>query len=414
MNLEENKRKPGQSDVLQLNCAPIPIVRIAFVGLGKKGKETFNNFMYMDGIEVVALCDKVEENIQITKKVLAAHQKKEAATYTKPDDWRLICERSDIDLIYVCTDRNLHTPIAVYAMQCGKHVAIEVPAANSLSECWQLVNTAEQTRRHCIMLENCCYDYNSLTFLNMVQQGLFGEVFHAEGGYVHDLKNLDFKNKPHYQDLWSMHGNPYPTHGLGPLCQLLNIHRGDKLVGLTSVSSGQFNFPPTFDAVKPGNCILGNINTTILKTLKNKTIVLQHDVSSPRPYSRNYMFSGTKGFVQNRKDPQIALASETNEFLSAEEVEKLMNTYEHPFYKTTSNLTHPIGSHGGMNFMMDFRLIYCLQNGLPLDMDVYDAAEWSSLVELTSISVENNALMVQIPDFTRGNWDKLEGLCFHS
>jgi predicted dehydrogenase len=402
ISFSESIRQTGQTDVLELACRPIPLVRIAFIGLGKRGKEAFNNFMYIEGVQVVAVCDLFLENLSEVRQILHKHDKQNVVEYTQPDDWRVICERSDIDLIYICTHRNLHTPIAVYAMQCGKHVAIEVPAANTIEECWQLVDTAETTRRHCMMLENCCYDAFELAVQNMVQQGLFGEIFHVEGAYIHDLRTLDFDQKSHYLDVWSMQGNPYPTHGLGPLCQLLNIHRGDKLAWLTSVSSGQFGFPAHSDFEVDSNKQLGNINTTIIRTEKDKTIVLQHDISSPRPYSRNYLVSGTEGFAQKRTTPEIAFSSNPNEILSKEATDDLLTKYEQPFYQEMGELARKVGCHGGMDFIMDYRLIYCLRNGLPLDMDVYDAAEWSSIVELSAISVTNGSTPVEIPDFTRG------------
>lgn len=414
ITFSEHKRKSYQSDVLELACEPLEIVRVGFIGLGKRGKEAFKNFMHIDDVEIVCICDMFEDNVLEVQQILTNHGKHKTKAYTHADDWRTICERTDIDLVYVCTDRKLHATIAVYAMQNNKHVAVEVPAANTLKECWDLVNNAEMTRRHCIMLENCCYDPFEMTILNMVQQNVFGEIFHTEGGYIHDLRNLDFVRKKHYLDAWLMYGNPYPTHGLGPLCQLLNIHRGDKLAWLTSVSGGQFSFPSCNDSNIHPKITLGNINTTIIRTQKEKTIVLQHDISSPRPYSRNYLLSGTKGFVQKRENPQIALSANTNEFLTQTETEEFLKKYKHPFYRKMGEKALNIGAHGGMDFIMDYRLIYCLKNGLPLDMDVYDAAEWSSIVELSAQSVINGSLPVEVPDFTRGCWNKLNKVKFYT
>lgn len=399
----EPPRQQGQTHVLQLTCPPIPLVRVAFIGLGKRGKEAYQHFLHIAGVKIVAICDPNTDFIAEVQSTLQEHNITDVASYSQPDDWRTICERPDIDLLYICTHRYLHAQIGVYAMQCGKHVAIEVPVANTVEECWQLVDTAEKTRRHCMMLENACYDAFEMAVLNMAKQGLFGEIFHVEGAYIHDLRTLDFNQKPHYLDVWSMQGNPYPTHGLGPLCQLLDIHRGDKMMWLTSVSSGQFGLPhhDETDDQKHGN--LGNINTTIIRTQKDKTIVLQHDISSPRPYSRNYLLSGTQGFVQKRTVPEFAFASSNNEPLSKDAMESLLQQYEHPYYKEVGELARRVGSHGGMDFVMDYRLIYCLRNGLPLDMDVYDAAEWSCIVELSSESVTQGSVPVVIPDFTRGD-----------
>ncbi len=395
------------SDVLELACEPIPLVRIAFLGLGKRGKESINHFMYIEGVEIKIICDLDEENLSFVRELMIKHGKKSAIEYNNKDDWQEICRRDDIDLIYVCTSRELHTIIAVNAMKNGKHVALEVPAANTLAECWELVNTAEKYRRHCIMLENCCYGFFEMSVLNMCQQGLMGEIFHVEGSYIHDLRNINFDKRTSYSQLWFMQGNPYPTHGLGPICQVLDIHRGDKLSWLTSVSSGQFTYPTLNNHVKKDKYSLGNINTTIIKTYKNKTIIIQHDISSPRPYNRRYLISGEKGFALKGDPLSIILSEESNKT-----VNELLTQYEHIFYKEKGELARKVGTHDGMDFIMDYRLIYCLRNGLPLDMDVYDAAEWSSIIELSERSVMNNSMPVNIPDFTRGQWNKLKKLHF--
>lgn len=396
-------------DVRALACEPIPCVRIAFLGLGKRGKESIRHFMYMDGVEIKAICDLDESNLAYATELMAQHGKEAPSAYRAPEDWKTICQRDDIDLVYLCISRERHTEMAVYAMQQGKHVAVEVPAANTVAECWALVDAAEATRRHCMMLENCCYGEFELAVLHMAEQGLLGEIFHAEGGYIHDLRHLDFQQRPSYAKLWQMMGNPYPTHGLGPLCQALHIHRGDRMTWLTSVSTGQFTFPelgetPAFaelgnSVALPETFSLGNMNTTLIKTARNKTILLQHDVSSPRPYSRAFVLSGTKGFAQKGESHQVVLTDEPEAT-----AELLLQRYEHPYYKEVGELARRVGSHQGMDFIMDYRLIRCLQQGLPLDMDVYDAAEWSCIVELSAQSVAQGSVPVEVPDFTRGRW----------
>lgn len=398
------------SDVLLLRCAPISIVRIAFIGLGKRGKQSLNNYMYLDGVEIKVVCDLKEKNLSEARNLLEKHHKAHADEYTDADSWKEICQRSDIDLVYVCTSINMHAEIAVYAMTNGKHVATEVPIANTIDDCWKIVNAAERYRRHCIMLENCCYGRFELFALNMRSKGLLGDIMHVEGSYIHDLRNVDFDERPAYIKHWQSHGNPYPTHGLGPICQALDIHRGDRLSWLVSVSNGQFCFPQVSGGGFNEKCTLGNINTTIIKTVKEKTIVLQHDISSPRPYSRHYLLSGTKGFIQKGTPPIVKVAEE---FVDRElPVATLLEKYDHPFYKAKGEQAVSIDSHEGMDFIMDYRLIYCLQNGLPLDMDVYDAVEWSSIVELSSLSIQRGSIPVSIPDFTQSAWNKLSGLSF--
>ncbi|MDR2131208.1 MAG: Gfo/Idh/MocA family oxidoreductase [Odoribacteraceae bacterium] len=441
------ERPPGQTDVLELRCAPIPVVRVGFIGLGARGKNAVSRFISIEGAEIKALCDLKPSNLDETRERLAQHGYPEATAYTGDDGWQTLCQREDIDLIYICTDWLSHAPIAVYAMEHGKHVAIEVPAATTLEECWALVNTAEKYRRHCMMLENCCYDRFELAALNMIQQGVLGEIVHAEGAYIHDLRSMNSNQHlprvaaeilkeektgsrsplPAYRDHWRMRyniehtGNPYPSHGLGPVCQALNIHRGDKMNHLVSLSSDQFGITAYAErsfgkespqAKQPYR--LGDMNTTIIRTEKGKTILIQHDITSPRPYNRIHLISGTKGFVQKWPTPTIALDPTAHEALSRSQVDSMLTVHEHRFYKEAGERASSLGeiAHGGMDYIMDYRLVYCLRQGLPLDQDVYDAAEWSCLVELTERSVENNGAPVEIPDFTRGAWNKIAGLRF--
>jgi len=419
------KRDKGQTDVLQLRCAPIDTVRVAFIGLGMRGYEAVRRFMYLEGVKVVALCDVVPSKIDSCQKILSESGKPAAATYSGTEDWKKVCERNDVDLVYICTHWSLHTPIAVYAMEHGKHAAIEVPAAMTIDECWQLVNTAEKTRRHCMMLENCCYDFFEMATLNMAQKGVFGEVVHAECAYIHDLRWLQFDTLNGYWDMWRLKyntdhtGNPYPTHGLGPVCQILNIHRGDKLDYLVSMSTSQFGMSEYAKEKFGENSTygqtpykLGDMNTTLIHTAKGKTILVQHDITSPRPYDRIHMISGTKGFAVKYPEEKIALEPNAHQFLSQQKQDSLMKLYEHPFSEEIGEKARQVGGHGGMDFIMDYRLIYCLRNGLPLDEDVYDAAEWSCIIELSEKSVLNNSMPVRVPDFTRGAWNKLKGLEF--
>lgn len=420
-------RIEGQKHVLGLACEAIPTVRVAFVGLGQRGAEALRRFMYLEGVEVVALCDINPAYVERSQQMLKDNKRKSAKAFTGTEDWKKVCEMKNVDLIYNCAPWLLHTPLAVYAMEHGKHVALEVPAAMTIKECWELVDTAERTRRHCMMLENCCYDFFEMATLNMAQKGLFGEVLHVEGAYIHDLRFLNFgvpgKDQAFYQDMWRLKynqrhtGNPYPTHGLGPVCQILNIHRGDKMNYLVSMSTKQVGmslyaeekFGKESEFAKQ-DYQLGDMNTTLIRTEKGKTIMIQHDVTSPRPYDRIHKVSGTKGFAQKYPTPAIALEPNAHHFLGDKELEKLLKEYEHPIITKVGDVAKKVGGHGGMDFIMDYRLIYCLQKGFPLDQDVYDAAEWSCLVELTELSVKNGSAPVEVPDFTRGAWNVLKGL----
>lgn len=419
---EVPERVEGQKSVLELACPPIDEVRVGFVGVGERGKAAVYRFTFLKGVKVVALCDLYEQNIQTAQATLRNAGKPEASEYWgSEEEWKKLCQRDDIDLVYICTDWADHTPMAVYAMQHGKHVAVEVPAAMTIRECWELVNTAEITRRHCMMLENCCYDFFEMTTLNMAQQGVFGELVHVEGAYIHELKQflVESAPNPHWRLEWNLNhnGNLYPTHGLGPVCQTLNIHRGDRMDYLVSISSGQFGmkeyaeefFGEDSQYAKEGLYGCGDMSTTIVKTAKGKTIMIQHDITNPRPYSRLHTLSGTKGYAQKYPVEMIALAPQGHTALTPEEFQALMKKYEHPIVKEVGEIAQEVGGHGGMDFIMDYRLIYCLRNGLPLDQDVYDAAEWSSLVELSDKSAANQGMPVAVPDFTRGDWNKIKG-----
>ncbi|MCK9506896.1 MAG: Gfo/Idh/MocA family oxidoreductase [Pigmentiphaga sp.] len=444
ITLKTPQRPTGQTDVLELRCDPIPIVRVGFIGIGMRGSGAVKRFTYLDGVQIKAICDMEQYNLDRAQKMLTDANLPKADEYTEDENaWKKLCERDDIDLVYICSDWKIHTPISVYAMEHGKHVAVEVPAALTIDECWQLVNTAEKTRKHCMMLENCVYDFFESATLNMAQQGLFGEIMHVEGAYIHDLRQLNFNDRlsenasynpgqgddqklpglSGYYDHWRLDynaahtGNAYPTHGLGPVCQILNIHRGDKMNYLVSVSSDQQGMTDyakeRFGEDSPEakrHYAMGDMNTTLIRTEKGKTILVQHDVTNPRPYSRIHLISGTKGFAEKYPMRQIALEPHGHYPLSDNKRDSLLAAYEFPFVTRIKEQAKKVGGHGGMDFIMDYRLIYCLQNGLPLDQDVYDAAEWSCLVELTELSVKNNSATVKIPDFTRGSWNKLQGL----
>ncbi|MDD2289857.1 MAG: Gfo/Idh/MocA family oxidoreductase [Bacteroidales bacterium] len=422
----EPPRAKGVTDVLELRCEPLDTVRVAFIGLGMRGSGAVYRYTFLEGVQVVALCDVVPENVERANKTLEERGFPKAEAYTGAEDWKKVCRRPDVDLVYVCTHWDLHAPIGVYAMEQGKHVALEVPAALTIEECWQLVNTAEKTRRHCIQLENCNYDYFEMATHQMARQGLFGEIVHAEGAYIHDLRFLNFDDTTGYWNMWRLehnaqqNGNLYPTHGLGPIAHILDIHRGDKMEYLVSVSSGQFGMS-AYARDKFGEdsdyaqreYLNGDMNTSVIKTAKGRTIMLQHDVTSPRPYSRIHMISGTKGFAQKYPVPGIALEPDAHRFLPPGKMDSLLRLYEHPIVREVGQKAREVGGHGGMDFIMDYRLVYCLRNGLPLDMDVYDAAEWSSIIELSRTSVANEGRPVAIPDFTRGAWNRLSGVTYY-
>jgi predicted dehydrogenase len=393
-------------------------VRIGFVGLGSRGPGHVQRMSKIEGVEIKALCDIRPDHAEKVKKSLE-NTKHTPDLYTAGEnDWKRMCERKDLDLIVIATPWDLHTPMAVYAMENGKHAVSEVPAAVTLEECWQLVETSEKTKKHCMILENCCYDFFELMTLNMARQGFFGEIVHAEGAYIHHLLESNF-DKDGYYDMWRLkenkrNGNLYPTHGLGPVSQVLNINRGDKMDYLVSTSSDDFmmgdrakELAAKDDFFKPyANWkFRGNMNTTTIRTVKGKTIMLQHDVTSPRVYSRIHLVSGTKATARKYPDPEsprIAISHEG--WLSQEEMKVLTEKYAPPIVTRLGEMAKQIGGHGGMDFLLDWRLIDCLRNGIPLDIDVYDTALWSAISPLSEASVSNRSKSIDVPDFTNGHW----------
>ena len=422
-------RPADQQSMLGFACDPIETVRIGVIGLGDRGKDVPKRMAFIEHASVVALCDLLPERIERAQRSLVKRGAPRAIhEFSGEDGWKALCELDDIDLVYLAVPWQLHTKMAVYAMEHGKHVAVEVPAATSIEECWALVNTSERTRRHCMMLENCCYDFFELTCLNIAQHGIFGDVVHVEGSYHHNLDPW----WDNYQGDWRMtynkdhHGDVYPTHGIGPVCQVLNIHRGDRMETLVSMDTDAFAGQDKADSrygkgkVKYEN---GDLTATLIRTHNGKTILVEHDVVTPRPYNRMYQIVGTKGYANKYPTPGLALGSDAVEVLSSDDLnaekymteaqrDSMLAAYKHPIAKEIEALARKVGGHGGMDFIMDYRLIYCLHNGLPLDEDVYDAAEWSSLVELTEVSIKYGSMPVVMPDFTRGEWDRTDGLRF--
>jgi predicted dehydrogenase len=432
INIPVPGRPAGQADVLELKTDPLPTVRVAFIGLGMRGPAAVNRMTHIPGVEIIALCDVEQKNTEKVNRMLEERGFPKAREfYGDTAVWRKVTALPDVDLIYVATDWKSHATIGIQAMKDGKHVAIEVPSALTMDEIWGLINTAEQTRRHCMQLENCVYDFFELTTLNMVQQGLLGEVVHGEGAYIHGLQ-------PYWDEYWNNwrmdynikhRGDVYPTHGLGPVCQAMNIHRGDKLNYLVSVDAGQIS-SINYLKEKRGEDVKdfrnGEHTSTLISTEKGKSILIEHNVNSPRPYNRMYQLTGTKGFANKYPVAGYALGGESldpvltknhenltaHDFVPEDVRNALMEKYKHPVAKDIEEQAKKVGGHGGMDFIMDYRLIYCLQRGLPLDMDVYDLAEWCCLIPLTEISLDNNSAPVAIPDFTRGGWNKLQGLKF--
>jgi len=425
-------RPAGQQHAVGLTTPKLEKVRIGFIGLGMRGPGAVERLINIPGVEVKALCDLHADRVENAQKILKKAGLPVATGYSGSyDAWKQLVARNDIDLVYICADWKNHAPMVIESMKKGKHVATEVPGALTMEDIWAIIDTAEKTRRHCMMLENCVYDDFELTTLNMIQKGVFGETLYAEGAYIHQLE--PFWNE--YEGDWRMvenkanRGDLYPTHGMGPACQALNIHRGDKMNYLVSMDSKPVSIP-AFLKKKRNETVTdfknGQHTLTLIRTEKGKTIEIHHDVASPRPYSRMYNIAGTKGYASKYPSENYAIQGDelgkdeapdlyklnAHRWMPEKARQEFMKKYESPIITAEMKKTaEALGSiaHGGMDFIMDYRLIYCLQNGLPLDMDVYDLAEWSCLVPLTKISLENGSAPVEIPDFTRGFWNLQQG-----
>lgn len=432
IKVETPARPAGQENVLGLTVPAMDTVRVAFVGIGMRGSSAVERYTYVPGVKITALCDVEADRVEKAQKTLEDRGFPKAAGYSgSTEAYKELCDRDDIDLVYICTDWKHHVPIALYAMEHGKNVAIEVPAAASLDDIWALVNMSEKTRKHCMMLENCCYDFFELTALTMAQRGLLGEILHGEGSYHH---NLD----PFWNAYWSNwrldfnqahKGDVYPTHGLGPVCQVMNIHRGDRFKTLVAMETKTVNGPKHVEAKSGEKCDdfqNGDVTMTMISTEKGKTILVEHDVMTPRPYSRMYQIVGSDGYVGKYPVQQVCLRENATEgtstdfqnlgrevVYSGDKLSKLLEENRNPILTPELEaLAKQVGGHGGMDFIMDYRLIYCLRNGLPLDMDVYDMAEWCCLTELGKISMENGNAPVEVPDFTRGAWNQIQGFSY--
>jgi hypothetical protein len=391
---------------------PMERVRIGFVGVGGMGTNHVSQLLKIEGVEIKAVCDIREAHAQHASKIIQDAGQPAPTLYTRGErDFERLCAEEDLDLVYTATPWKWHVPVCVSVMTNGKHAATEVPAAYTIDGCWELVETAEKTEKHCVMMENCCYDRAEMMCLNLVRQGLLGEVLHAEGGYLHDLRGVKFSKGG--EGLWrrdhstKRNGNLYPTHGLGPVAQCMNINRGDRfdyLVSMSGPSRGlqlwqQERLPPD-DPRRQEKYVLGDVNLALIKTARGRTIYLVHDTNLPRPYSRIHIVQGTRGIFE--KWPERVYIEGRSSGHGWETLDKYAE-YEHPLW-TSEVVKKASGGHGGMDFLEDYRLIQCLRNGWPTDMDVYDAAAWSVICELTERSVANRSRPVDVPDFTRGRW----------
>jgi len=389
--------------------APVPAPRIGLVGAGGRGRGLLHDLLAVPGAKVVAVADRWEEGRLKAAAMIRDRGHEEPVVCA---DAEQLVRRGDLDLVLVASRWDDHVPHAIAAMEAGIHVAVEVPAATTLDDCWRLVDTSERTRRHCILLENCCYGWQEMLALNLIRAGVLGVVTHAEAGYVHDLRDILFENAS--EGLWrrdphrTRDGNHYPTHGLGPVAAYLDIHRGDRFTRLVSMSSQSASLADWRDRNVPGDdprraetYVCGDMNSSLLQTARGRTVLLQHDVVTPRPYTRLNLVQGTRGAIADYP-PRIHVDGRT----AGHDWEPLeaYKEFEDPLWTRAGTSAQAQGGHGGMDYLMLLDLVETLRRGGVPRIDVYDAAAWSAPFELSERSVASGNLPVDFPDFTRGRW----------
>ena len=394
-------------------------VRLGIIGVGGRGSSLLQDLLAIEKVEVKAICDLVPEKVARAQKAVTDAGQPKPLGFSKGElDFKHLTEL-ELDIVYIATPWNWHVPMALAAMKNGKHAAVEVPACVTLQECWDIVETSEATRKHCVILENCCYGDTEMMVLGMVRDGVFGEITHGEAAYLHDLRSILTANES--EGLWrrfphmKRNGNPYPTHGLGPVAHYMDIHRGDRFDYMVSVSSAEaslsayvkVNFADG-DPKRAEKYICGDMNTSVIKTEKGRTILLQHDVVNPRPYSRLNSISGTKGIFSDYPARIFIDGTKQADGSKQEDwqtIDAFRDKYEHPLWKKTGEMARKMGGHGGMDYVMNYRLMDCLKRGLVPDINVYDAAAWSAPTPLSEASVAQNGAPQKFPDFTRGKWN---------
>jgi hypothetical protein len=394
--------------------------RLGFIGVGGRGTGLLGWFLAQKA-QVVAVCDTEPEHAERASQKVQKAGQKAPELYTKgPHDYENLTKRDDIDLVVIATPWNWHTPMALSAMENGKHAACEVPLAYTTEDLWKLVDTSEKTRRHCIMLEECCYGETETLILNMVRKGVFGDLLYGEAAYLHDLRSEMFGNKGEglwrraYHTLKDSDGNLYPTHGLGPVANYMSINRGDRFEYMVSMSTPALGLAayreehtPKDDPKWQEKYISGDLNTSLIKTANGLTVTLKHDVSNPHPYSRINMIGGTKGVFEDYP-PRIYVDGQPGKEAWAD-IDSYKEKFQSPLWAKEGAMASSSGGHGGMDFIMIYRLLQCMREGLPPDMDVYDGATWSVPTPLSKVSVAHGSAPQKFPDFTRGLWKKRSG-----
>lgn len=419
MHAETMAPAPEGKTMIGVKFEPRELVKVGFIGVGGRGTGLLGDLLNVPGVRVTAICDLVRERVVRAQKMCMDAGMPEPTGYWRNEtDFQNLNAREDLDLVIIATPWNWHTPMAVHAMKQGRHVGVEVPSCQTLKECWDLVNTSEATRRHCMMLENCCYGSSEMLLWNAAHKGLLGTLTHGEAAYIHNLDGLLMGDGGEGVWRWKPHmerdGNFYPTHGLGPVATYMDINRGDRFESLVSFSSLEAALteyvkenPPRDERKKKAKWVAGDMNTSLIRTAKGRTIMLQHDVVTPRPYSRLNLLQGTKGCYADYP-ARVALESVegAHRWLNDEEFGKFKEEHQHPIIKQVNDELGGKGGHGGMDLVMLYRVIYCMRKGLTPDIDVYDTAAWAAPGPMSEASVKKGGAPQKFPDFTRGRWQE--------
>ncbi|WP_422350958.1 Gfo/Idh/MocA family protein [Flagellimonas sp.] len=422
-------RASGAEYMGTFSAPPLEKVRCAFIGVGARGFSHVDQFAEIKGVEVVAICDLHKDLVNAAEKACkekhGQNHQNIAKYYGGQNLWRIMLEEVKPDAVFISTPWHLHAPMAITTMEQGAHAFLEVPLATSINDLWRIVDTSEKTRKHCMMMENCNYGRDELLFLNMCNQGVIGDLLHGEAAYIHELRwQMNEENRGtgswRTYEYAKHNGNLYPTHGLGPVSQYMNLSRSkdtfSHLVSLSSPAIGRKKYAienySSDHKWTELNFKAGDINTTIIKTVIGKTIMVQWDETSPRPYTRLNMIQGTKGVLAGFPT-RIALENgipgiteDFHKWAQGDQLQLIYDKYEHPLYKRLGSLAAKRGGHGGMDFIMRYRIIECLRKGEPLDQNLYEGCFWSAVVPLTELSVAKGGAPEDFPDFTRGNWKK--------
>ncbi|MFC7337010.1 Gfo/Idh/MocA family protein [Haloferula chungangensis] len=446
--------RPSSAQYMGDFAAPeLPKIKVAIIGVGARGPTHLAHAAAAEGTEIVGICDLYEDNCRkAEKRALAADPERHKGVRLYSGDertYRKMLAETKPDAVWIATPWEWHAAMAIDAMNAGAHAFVEVPLATTNEDLWKIIDTSETTRRHCMMMENVNYGRDELMFLNMCRQDVFGELLHGEAAYIHELRGqMNHYERGRGTGSWrTLHwanenGNLYPTHGLGPVAQYMNIARGDdnfrRLVSFSSPARNHALYAkevlkPDSKSAKLDFSKGGDMSTSIIKTERGRTIMVQWDESSPRPYSRHNLIQGTRGTgagFPNRialdytwKNATPALRellglpedkpnkkSNYHSWIEGGGYHAFYEHFDHPLFKRMEAAAKKHGGHGGMDAIMNFRAIECLRQGLPLDQNVYEGAFWSAVTPLSRKSVAEDGMPQDFPDFTRGNWKATQPL----